>query len=80
MISGGQKARIAFARCLYGDSDIYILDDIVAALDSGTAAFVMKETIGKYLSGKTVILTTHNLTTLPYSDHVVYMEEGIIKS
>lgn len=78
LISGGQKARIALARCLYRDSDIYILDDIVSALDSGVAAFVMKQTIGKYLSGKTIILTTHNLTTLPYSDHIVYLENGRI--
>ena len=80
LISGGQKARIAFARCLYRDSDIYILDDIVSALDSGVAAFIMKETIGKYLRGKTIILTTHNLSTLPYSDHVIYMENGHIQT
>ena len=77
-VSGGQKARIAFARCLYRNSDIYILDDIVSALDSGVASFVMKETIGKYLKGRTVILSTHNLSTLPYSDYIIYMEHGKI--
>lgn len=77
-ISGGQRSRIAFARCLYRNSDIYILDDIVSALDSGVASFVMKETIGKYLQGKTVLLCTHNLTVLPYSNHIIFMEEGKI--
>jgi ABC-type transport system involved in cytochrome bd biosynthesis fused ATPase/permease subunit len=78
LISGGQKARVALARCLYRDSDIYLLDDIVSALDPGVAAFVMKETIGKYLRGKTVIMSTHNLSVLPYSDHVIYLEAGKI--
>lgn len=50
----------------------------MSALDSGVASFVMKETIGKYLKGRTVILSTHNLSTLPYSDHVIYMENGRI--
>lgn len=31
-LSGGQKARIALARCLYADADVYIFDDPLAAL------------------------------------------------
>jgi ABC-type nitrate/sulfonate/bicarbonate transport system ATPase subunit len=33
MMSGGQKARISFARALYADSDIILLDDPLSALD-----------------------------------------------
>ena len=32
-ISGGQKARIALARALYSDADIYLLDDPISAVD-----------------------------------------------
>ena len=32
-ISGGQKARISLARALYGDYDIFLLDDILSAVD-----------------------------------------------
>jgi ABC-type multidrug transport system fused ATPase/permease subunit len=36
-LSGGQKARLALARALYADSDIYILDDPISAVDSKVA-------------------------------------------
>ena len=32
-VSGGQKARIGLARALYSNRDIYLLDDILSAVD-----------------------------------------------
>ena len=33
MLSGGQKARVALARAVYQDKDIYLIDDIFSSLD-----------------------------------------------
>jgi ATP-binding cassette subfamily C (CFTR/MRP) protein 1 len=75
-LSGGQRARVALARCLYQDPDIYIFDDIMSALDAKVGAFITEETIMKQLKGKTVILVTHGLQYLKYSDYIYVMEKG----
>ena len=41
-LSGGQKARIGLARALYSDRDIYLLDDILSAVDVHVGEFLMK--------------------------------------
>lgn len=40
-LSGGQKARIALARAIYSDKDIYLLDDPISAVDIHVGKFIM---------------------------------------
>ncbi|KAH7978531.1 hypothetical protein HPB49_005807 [Dermacentor silvarum] len=45
-LSGGQKQRISIARAVYSQSDVYLLDDSLSALDPVVASCVFKEVIG----------------------------------
>jgi ABC-type transport system involved in cytochrome bd biosynthesis fused ATPase/permease subunit len=75
-LSGGQKARIGLARALYSDRDIYLLDDIISAVDVHVGDFIMKETILKYLKKKTVIMPTHAVKFAEYADKIIIMKKG----
>ena len=77
-LSGGQKARISFARSLYSNSDILLLDDLLSAVDVHVGKFMMTETLMKYTQSKTRILVTHALYYLKYADKVLMLEEGKI--
>lgn len=77
-LSGGQKARISFARSLYSESDILLLDDLLSAVDVHVGKFMMTETLLKYSKDKTRVLVTHALYYLKYVDKVLIMEDGRI--
>ena len=78
-LSGGQKARIAIARALYSDKDIYIFDDPISALDAHVGMKVMKDCILGYLHNKTRILATHALQYISFADRIIYLNKGEIK-
>jgi ABC-type multidrug transport system fused ATPase/permease subunit len=59
-LSGGQRARVSLARAVYADTEIILLDDVLAALDPAVAKFVFRECLVKFLHGKTRLLVTHN--------------------
>lgn len=42
-LSGGQKARISLARALYSNSDIYLLDDLISAVDMHVGKFIIEQ-------------------------------------
>lgn len=73
-LSGGQKARINLARCVYRDADIYLLDDPLSAVDIHVAKHLFDECIMGYLARKTRILITHQVQHLKEADRIVLME------
>ncbi|KAI6023743.1 P-loop containing nucleoside triphosphate hydrolase protein [Pisolithus microcarpus] len=77
-LSGGQKARLSLSRAVYSDADIYLFDDILAALDPRVGRNVFNNCIRKGLRGKTRLLVTHQLQYLNQVDHIIVVSEGNI--
>lgn len=77
-LSGGQKARLALARALYADGDIFILDDPISAVDSKVAHEIHEKCLKRLKSTKTLILVTHQISFLYDCDQVIIMDDGKI--
>ncbi|NXH09840.1 MRP3 protein, partial [Bucco capensis] len=79
-LSGGQRQRVSLARAVYSNSDIYLLDDPLSAVDSHVAKHIFDKVIGPdgVLKGKTRILVTHSISFLPQVDHIVVLVDGKI--
>ena len=75
-LSGGQRHRVALARACYQEADIYLLDDPLSAVDAEVGRHLMDHCITGLLSGKTIILVTHQLQYLPQSSAVMILEGG----
>ncbi|GLT97105.1 hypothetical protein SLE2022_146880 [Rubroshorea leprosula] len=78
-ISGGQKQRVSMARAVYSNSDVYIFDDPLSALDAHVGQQVFNKCIKEELQGKTRILVTNQLHFLPHVDRIILISEGMIK-
>ena len=78
-LSGGQKARLALARALYSDSDIYLLDDPLSAVDVKVGRKMYHSLIRLLKGKKTLIMVTHQTHFLSNCDELLEMEEGRMK-
>jgi ABC-type nitrate/sulfonate/bicarbonate transport system ATPase subunit len=79
-LSGGQRARLAFARALYSNAQLLVLDDIFSALDSHVAKEIFQTLADSELcEGRTRILVTHHVSLcLPKAKYAVVIEENTI--
>jgi len=75
-LSGGQKARLALARAIYSDADIYLLDDPLSAVDTKVAKSLYNDAIKTVLKNKTVILATHQVHFIKDLESIIVMDEG----
>ncbi|XP_034846302.1 multidrug resistance-associated protein 7 isoform X2 [Mirounga leonina] len=75
-LSGGQRARIALARAVYQEKELYLLDDPLAAVDADVANHLLHRCILGVLSHTTRLLCTHRIEYLAKADVVLLMEAG----
>jgi ABC-type multidrug transport system fused ATPase/permease subunit len=63
--SGGQRQRICLARAVYSDASILLLDDVLSAVDSGSAKSICNSLFGgPLLKSRTVILVSYYVPVL----------------
>ncbi|MFW6066734.1 MAG: ABC transporter ATP-binding protein [Myxococcota bacterium] len=73
--SAGERQLLAFARALYRDAEILILDEATASVDSETEARLQAAVL-ELLEGRTAIVIAHRLSTIRRSDRILVMHHG----
>lgn len=76
-ISGGQKQRLAIARAIAKDPEIYIFDDSFSALDFKTDAN-LRLSLKKATKDKTVLIVAQRISTIMSADKIIVLDEGKI--
>ena len=76
-LSGGERQRIAIARAILKNAPILILDEATSALDSESEALV-QSALHNLISGRTVFVIAHRLSTVRRADRIVVIENGAI--
>lgn len=74
-VSGGQKQRLAIARALALNPDIYIFDDSFSALDYKTDVTLRKE-LNKITKDKTILIVAQRVSTIMKADQIIVLNEG----
>ena len=75
-LSGGQRARVSLARAAYRESDVYILDDPLSAVDPKVGRALFENCINGLLKDKARILVTHQLQYIKDCENVIVLEQG----
>jgi subfamily B ATP-binding cassette protein MsbA len=76
-LSGGERQRIAIARALLKNAPILILDEATSSLDTESEALV-QGALQNLISGRTVFVIAHRLTTVRHADRIVVLESGCV--
>src|SRR5580658_6604982 len=76
-LSGGERQRIAIARAILKNAPILILDEATSALDSESESLV-QSALQNLMTGRTVFVIAHRLSTVRRADRIVVLENGTI--
>jgi ATP-binding cassette, subfamily B, bacterial len=74
-LSGGQRQRIAIARAIIRNPSVLLLDEATSALDQTTEAAINR-TLLKVAEGRTMIWSTHRLTSVVEMDEIIVISGG----
>jgi len=74
-VSGGQKQRLAIARAIARDPEIYIFDDSFSALDYKTD-FNLRRELKKYTKDATNLIVAQRIGTIKEADKIMVLDQG----
>ena len=74
-ISGGESQKIAFARVLYRNPQLFILDEITSFMDEASEALVLSAVKELKREGKIVVMITHSQKQINISDQIIRLKK-----
>ena len=76
-LSGGERQRLSIARAILKDAPVVLLDEPTSALDPVTERAV-QEALAELMTGRTVLVVAHRLSTIAGADQILVMRQGEI--
>ncbi len=70
-LSGGEMQKLAIARAVYKNPQIFIFDEATVSIDKEAESFIMRYITKLKSRGKTIIMITHDKEILKYADHII---------
>ncbi len=77
-LSAGERQLLAFARALYLNPKILVLDEATSHVDPETE-WLIREGLGRLLRGRTAIVIAHRLSTIQHVDRIVVLHKGQVR-
>ncbi len=75
--SGGQRQRLAMARALYREADLYVFDDSFSALDYETDAKI-RNNLRKYVGAAAVLIVAQRIATIRHANQILVLDNGAV--
>lgn len=76
-VSGGQKQRLAIARAIAKNPEIYVFDDSFSALDMKTDA-ALRKALAAEVADSTEIIVAQRISTILHADQIIVLDDGSV--
>ncbi len=76
-VSGGQRQRLAIARALVKQPELYIFDDSFSSLDTATDAR-LRQALKRHTNGATLVIVAQRVSSIADADQILVLDDGRI--